>query len=680
MEDKKEQIDFGQYKHHIENFLQTYYGVNTRKNFRCLNPMHSDDKPSMGYDKTSFKAHCFGCQACYDIYDLVGLYFKIDNKGEQYKKVQELYGYGCTTKPTKKVAKPKEPGIVPQVKNIKKYIEECKNNIFMTDYFKKRGLTQETIERCNLGYDSDKKTVVIPYSKQLEYYQSRSVIEKKFYKPPKEIAGEEPLYNAQALRLKTRKPIFVVESPICAMSIIQAGGNAVALGGSGENKLITYIKAKKPLGAIVLSLDNDDPGQQTTSRIILKLKELDVKYTVKNISDNYKDPNELLMANPTRFEKNVLTTQEEAKKLTATKFDNQRLEDIYNAKYPPMEWIVDKLIPKGLSLLASPPKFGKSYLMLQMTQAVAEGKSFLGFNVNKNEVDYFALEDTKERINSRAHMQRKDAPMPSGAYITLRAPTMDKDKLLDILAERLEEYPKIKLFIIDTLQKIRRTSPTKIDENNPYKADYSEIGQLKEFADDNGVGIVVVHHTRKAKDELDPYMNILGSIGLQGVVDTLIVLGKVNENSVMYYKGRDMGENKIIIDFDNESKGGTATWSVLGSPEEQDKQYKENLYNKNPVVKTIKELLRVNPNGWDGTATEFMEAMTDIVPDCTIMRPAELGKEIQLLHNDLYKDGIIQKSSRTNRTRNISFKKKTKPSYLMYSSPNYQPNMLEEEE
>ena len=44
---------------------------------------------------------------------------------------------------------------------------------------------------------------------------------------------------------------------------------------------------------------------------------------------------------------------------------------------PPTRWLVADLIAPGLTLLAAPPKAGKSYLALQMALCVAAGKPFL---------------------------------------------------------------------------------------------------------------------------------------------------------------------------------------------------------------------------------------------------------------------------------------------------------------
>ena len=666
--------NFDDYKHYADDFLERYMGVPTTRNFKCVNPMHRDDNPSMGYDKNSCRAHCFGCDASYDIYDLVGLYFGIDDKSEQFKKVQSLYGVGGNSLPTSK--KKKVQSKEKNIGNIKQYIIDCKANIYKTDYFAKRGLTNETLERCNLGYDEKEDAVVIPYSKAMDYFQRRSVKEKKFYKPKTEDAGQEPLYNAQALRLKTRKPIFIVESPICAMSIIQCGGMAVALCGTGLEKLLAKIRTKKPLGTLVISLDNDDAGEQATSRLMAKLRELEAKFLVFNVAGECKDPNELLMKDEKKLQNNIDFAIKEAKKLTASKFDSIPLEELLKKEFKPRTWIVKNLIPKGLTLLASPTKAGKSWMMLQLSQSVAEGKEFLGYDTVKSEVEYLALEDDEQRIAERTIIQRKGKPFEHGVHITTKAPTMDKDLLLDTLAEKLEENGKIKMFIIDTLQKVRKIKTDK-ESSNAYASDYVEIGQLKEFADDNDIAIVIVHHARKQIDEVDPYANILGSVALQGVVDTMMVINNRKKEEVMFYaKGRDIGNVARVIELDDDTKGNTFLWSIVGTPEEQAKAREKREYENNPLVITIKELLKNNPSGWGGTATDIMNAMYDITKQVVTVTSAQIGKELQTLATKLHRDGIDFTSKRTGEKRIHTFTKNKKPSW-MNSMPSYQPKFYD---
>lgn len=685
---------FGDYKHYAEDFLQRYFGVSTTRNFKCLNPTHNDDKPSMGYDKENYRAHCFGCDAYYDIYDLVGLYFKIDDKGEQFKKVQEIYdpsALNYSKAPTKKVAppvqtkeKPKEETLTPEQleknqEEIKTYINKCISDVHKTTYWHDRGLSDETIVACKLGYDEKKDAVVIPYSRALNYYQLRFVKDKKFYKPPTNYAGEEPLYNEQALRLKTRVPIFIVESPICALSVTQCGGNAVALCGvSCYMKVVNLAKKRKPTGTLVICLDNDDPGKEHTEKLVKELSKIkDIKYIVRNIADDCKDPNELLLKDEKKLSKNIEDAIRDAKKLTATEYDSFSAFELDTMDIQPPEFIVDKMIPTGLSLLASPTKYGKSWMMLQLCRSVAEGTEFLGHQCNKHDCLYLALEDSKARLQSRQQKQSKGKRSPKGLRYSIKAPTLDKMRLITYLAEQIDEDPNIKLIVIDTLQKVRSHI---IDKNtNDYANDYKELSILKEFADDNKIAILLVHHSRKMADPNDPFNNILGSTGIQGVLDTMIVLYKAkrgDENTTIEMTGRDIPSSNTIISFDKR-ENGAFLWEVVGTPEEQQALKEKRDYDGNLLVRTILKLIEKNPSGWSGKATELMNRVYDVTGQVYSGSAMSLGHEIQTLKPKLYsRNGLEVETKRSGSERTITIKKKSKyPSWM--SRPTYTQTEIE---
>src|SRR5687768_6732745 len=82
-------------------------------------------------------------------------------------------------------------------------------------------------------------------------------------------------------------------------------------------------------------------------------------------------------------------------------------------------WAVPGLIPEGLFLLAARPKLGKSWLMLSLAIAVANGGRALGqVKVERGEVLYLALEDTARRLQSRLFTMLEDATdPPAGLYL-----------------------------------------------------------------------------------------------------------------------------------------------------------------------------------------------------------------------------------------------------------------------
>ena len=80
------------------------------------------------------------------------------------------------------------------------------------------------------------------------------------------------------------------------------------------------------------------------------------------------------------------------------------------------------------------------------------------------------------------------------------------------------------------MQKIREASGDKYS----YASDYEMIGQLKHFADQTGIALLPVHHTRKQQAD-DKFDMISGTNGLLGAADGAFVLQKENAPVIRQY-------------------------------------------------------------------------------------------------------------------------------------------------
>lgn len=95
-------------------------------------------------------------------------------------------------------------------------------------------------------------------------------------------------------------------------------------------------------------------------------------------------------------------------------------------------YIVVDLLPQGLSLLASPPKYGKSWLVLDLCISAAQGGLFLGHPANKCGVLYLALEDGPRRLKKRMKKLLDGEPAPDNLIFKTEAPDLSNG-LLDVL-------------------------------------------------------------------------------------------------------------------------------------------------------------------------------------------------------------------------------------------------------
>lgn len=199
----------------------------------------------------------------------------------------------------------------------------------------------------------------------------------------------------------------------------------------------------------------------------------------------------------------------------------------------PIEFCVDGMISTGLFILAGAPKVGKSWLALDMALSIAKGEKVLGRETKQGTALYLCLEDSYTRIQNRLFDLTSEPSEKLHFAIMAGA-------LGGVLEKQIEtfksQHTDLKIIIVDTLQKIRSGDDTS------YAADYKELSVLKNLADKLQIAILVVHHTRKCRDN-DPFNMISGTTGISGCVDGSMVMiekQRGNGEAVLYCVGRDI--------------------------------------------------------------------------------------------------------------------------------------------
>ena len=297
-------------------------------------------------------------------------------------------------------------------------------------YLKARGLTAETMQRFKLGYMVNARgedVVTIPYNTQGSYYGMRIINSSSGRAHDNLKGGRVPLYNPAAMYAGS--VCFIVESPICAISIEQAGYHACALAGTGHiNNLIDQIKQRTPSAALIICMDNDDAGRKARDKIDSGMQGLHVFYcdgTAAIMGDAqdaqdasyHKDPNEVLQAEGAEeLQKRLRETSaevlkaaeaqrktediERAQRIGQTAL-NQFFETITSRKYEPIPTgiiALDSAIGGGLMrqqliLLGAAPGAGKTAL----SQWVFEGMAARG-----HDVVYLNLEMGRDQMIARS--------------------------------------------------------------------------------------------------------------------------------------------------------------------------------------------------------------------------------------------------------------------------------------
>jgi hypothetical protein len=234
--------------------------------------------------------------------------------------------------------------------------------------------------------------------------------------------------------------------------------------------------------------------------------------------------------------------------------------DLCDQEFPDLKYVVPGILPEGVTLLASRPKLGKSWLLLQVGAAVAIGVAALVPNERPlhGDVMYLALEDNPRRLQRRLrkYFGRDRSTWPSRLIIVTEWKRLDQGGLEAIEAWcRSVDEPT--LIMIDTLKKIRAP---KRNGQSDYDADYEACQGLQKLAGTLGVAIIVAHHDRKMDAE-DVFDTVSGTLGLTGGVDTIAVMKRKAGTVTLHVEGRDLVESveKAVL-LDRE----TCRWTILG--------------------------------------------------------------------------------------------------------------------
>ena len=311
------------------------------------------------------------------------------------------------------------------------------------------------------------------------------------------------------------------------------------------------------------------------------------------------------------------------------------MSELYETVYQSRPPVIDGLLYFGTYLFAGAPKVGKSFLMAQLAYHVSTGLSLWGYTVHKGTVLYLALEDDHRRMQGRLYRM-----FGMDGTDNLRFAIYAKQLgvgLEEQLKKFVREHPDTKLIIIDTLQKVREAGGDKYS----YANDYEAVGKLKRLADDCGICLLLVHHTRKQQAG-DKFDMISGTNGLLGAADGAFLLQKekrTDGSAILDVAGRDQQEQRLYLTKDRDR----LVWELERTETELW------IEPPDPVLEAIAALVTTDKPTWSGTATELVTALdVDLKPNTLTMR---LNVNAGRLLNE---HGIRYESSRSHAGRKIT--------------------------
>lgn len=334
----------------------------------------------------------------------------------------------------------------PKAADFTSYYKECAARITYRaarDYLAGRGISIETAQAHGIGFDpaADPASapggvgeirhpaprIILPTC--AGHYVARAIdpaIPKQYQKlnPNRESGASGPgLFNAGAI--DKGGAVFVTEGAFDALSIIEAGGRAIALNSTSNAELFLQALEGKPLNrtCFILALDADEAGQRAAGVLAEGLQRLRIPYTTGDICGGRKDPNEALTADRAQFVEAVNATTAEALR-KAFKPDNsidylysgfikdiQSFDDSKKTGFPNLDKNAGGLYP-GLYGLPGVPSIGKTSFALQIADNLtAAGHDVVFFSLEQSRFELVAKSLARYANRNRA----ESAPLVLGS-------------------------------------------------------------------------------------------------------------------------------------------------------------------------------------------------------------------------------------------------------------------------
>jgi DNA primase len=263
---------------------------NSGYNIQTNCPFHKDGheaKPSFGINVDTGKCHCFACGWSGTIDQMISEIFGYQDEGKFGMKwlIRHFNSTEIITR-NKIEFNPRHKILGDQVEATKE--DELDSYRYIHPYMYERGLTLNTIERFDIGYDRKTDSITFPITDhgKVLFVAKRSVTGKFFRLPPNK---SKPIYLMDEFLSGKYKKAYICESFFNALTLWQLDKPAMALIGLG-NKRQYQILRNLPVREYVICLDPDEAGRKATVRFKCQvknklLKEIEYQEEGKDIND-----------------------------------------------------------------------------------------------------------------------------------------------------------------------------------------------------------------------------------------------------------------------------------------------------------------------------------------------------------------------------------------------------------
>lgn len=443
---------------------------------KCKSGTHGNHTGAVKYFDDTNKWKCFKCGEHGDVLDLMQAYYGCDLNGAIAEGARirciQVDGLEAPRKPLNasdvkiRIFKPKASEIdsqKPTDADYTDYYKQCVENLKQSkeavSYLSARGISLETAIRHQIGYDSEadpigkgykEARIILPSSKS--FYTGRAMRGDSKFRYANVTGSPSAIFNMNAA-YSDAGIVIITEGVFDALSIIEAGSEAIALNSVGNYKKFLEALKDKPADKVkgfVVAFDNDEgeTGEQIAKEAeALKdgLQELGYNAICFNIAGDHNDINDALKADRGKLIDAIKAAERELQPSYLDDFFSKIQTDAYKPIPTGLKFFDDMLdggvVQQSLIILMAAPGSGKTTLCQQLAEEMA---------AHQKQVIYINLEMSREQMLAKAvsYWMAKNKKLYRAAIDVLqgyRWTDEERQAITDALDEyRRKQYPYIK--------------------------------------------------------------------------------------------------------------------------------------------------------------------------------------------------------------------------------------------
>ena len=306
--------DFIRQRFDCREFLKKSSGCSLYICPKCGSGCGQHKTGAVQYYPDTQRWYCHKCRTLGDIFTLYELEHGV-NFNTALRALAEQLGTSVEPHSTKLARKcppapsPMQSGSAP--KDLSDYFAACRARLYdpaAIAYLAERGISPETAVAYGLGFGpkadpagSHRCCPRITIPTNCFHYVARSIDPdaQPGCRTMNNRGATPDIFNRQALYAPGNEPVFVTEGAFDALSIIEAGGSAIALNSVANGRLLLNALRERPTNhPLLLCLDSDRSGREACANISEQLHDLGVDFrdVCVKICREAKDPNAALQA------------------------------------------------------------------------------------------------------------------------------------------------------------------------------------------------------------------------------------------------------------------------------------------------------------------------------------------------------------------------------------------------